>query len=456
MQVSSATARHRPAARAAPQHEFTSVSYERTGGRGQRQQSTLGGACSGAVFGVALLVGASVLLWWNEGNAVRAQQSLLEAERALASPTTANGLTYVEGPLRGVEVLRDEAFGVKPPPSMALQREVEVFLWKEHKETTSRRVPDGRGGEVTEKTTTHRYTSGWESSEVRSDAFRHPEDHRNPTWREALGSAASRTGLPFGGDRWQQSRITINNEDKLTTFALGPALVRKAERFDVLVPEPSGVQEALRDSAGPTAATVDGAYVYSERACAPSHKPYVGCVRVAWRHAPLDEVSILAKAGPQHTLIEWPTSAGAGYELALLGFGRVGAAGLLAAARGEHSVTLWLTRAAGLGLTWLGWALLFGPAQYLASWVPLLGSVVGCMLSLIALGVAVAHALTVVAIAWIAHRPLLAVSLLTIAAFSLFGALHRVKRGGSGGGGSSSSSSSTFPANAAGGGGGNR
>ena len=68
-------ARYRAPARA--QHEFTEVTYERTGrgGRGgQRTQPTFGGACCGAVFGVALLVGATMALWWNEGNAVRAQQ----------------------------------------------------------------------------------------------------------------------------------------------------------------------------------------------------------------------------------------------------------------------------------------------------------------------------------------------------------------------------------------------
>lgn len=34
---------------------------------------------------------------------------------------------------------------------------------------------------------------------------------------------------------------------------------------------------------------------------------------------------------------------------------------------------------AGALLVWVGWALLLGPASYLASYVPLLGGLVGCM-----------------------------------------------------------------------------
>ena len=34
---------------------------------------------------------------------------------------------------------------------------------------------------------------------------------------------------------------------------------------------------------------------------------------------------------------------------------------------------------AGALLVWVGWALVLGPASYLASYVPLLGGLVGCM-----------------------------------------------------------------------------
>ena len=117
---------------------------------------------------------------------------------------------------------------------------------------------------------------------------------------------------------------------------------------------------------------------------------------------------------------------------------------------------------------WAGWALVLGPASYLASYVPLLGGLVGCMhgslgtrgaglgpqpgcggrhgfgpvsrgragwrhdgmgclpllpfrLGLVATVLAGAHALTVIALAWLFYRPFLAATLLALAAALLFG-----------------------------------
>lgn len=424
------------------------------------------GSCGGAILGLALLAGATVLLWWNEGDAVKAQQSLIEAERALSGPEGAGGgLTYATGRLAGDLNLADKAFGVFAPPSLALQRSVEVFQWKEHAETKSRRVPDGRGGEVTEKTTTHRYSSDWEGNEIRSSKFKHEHDHRNPPWGEALASASSRTALPFSAESWRQRLVTLAEDDDGPdasgrrggrTLSLGPTLLRKAERFASLSPEPSRVREVL----GGSSAIADGAYVYSEVSCAPPREPRAGCVRLRWQHAPLEEVSLLAKAQPERgggarggsasaVLVEWPNAAGAGYELALLEFGRHSASGMLASAASAQSLLTWLKRGGGVLLTWAGWALLFGPAQYLATWIPLLSGAVGCLLSLIALGVALAHALTVIALAWIAHRPVLALTLLAAAAASLFLGVGALRTNRKGGPAAASSSSSTAGARAA-------
>ena len=128
---------------------------------------------------------------------------------------------------------------------------------------------------------------------------------------------------------------------------------------------------------------------------------------------------IARKDATERSLTEWQSSSGKGYEVALLEFGDHAAEAMLSAASASQSLWTWLKRGGGVLLTWAGWALLFGPAQYLSSWIPLLSGVVGCVLSMIALGIALAHALTVIAVAWVAHRPLIAATLFTIAALSL-------------------------------------
>ena len=80
-------------------------------------------------------------------------------------------------------------------------------------------------------------------------------------------------------------------------------------------------------------------------------------------------------------------------------------------------------------MLWLGWGFLMGPASYIASYVPLLGQLVGCLLAAVAFGAATAHALTVIAIAWIAHRPLLGAALLTVVVIVVCGGVGAVTRG---------------------------
>jgi len=394
----------------------------------------------GAAFGALLLVAASLLLWFNEGDAVKGQQKILEAQKALAAPgDEGRGLTHMMGMLAGSGELRDDAFGLTAKRSIKLQRTVEVFLWKEHTDTTNKKVPDGRGGQITETTKTHRYTSGWESAGIDSHRFKHEAGHRNPSWSEALSSAGAETGLAFGAASWQQPHVSLGGLD------LSSKLLEQAVRWQSIAPTTADAAHALSASQ----AKLSGAYVYSGAACAPPREPAIGCARVAWKHAPLEEVSVIARkvsaeaSGRERgQLVPWASTAGIGYEVAMLEFGERDADAMLESAASAQSVMTWLKRGGGILLTWAGWAMLFGPAQYLASWIPLLSGLVGCVLSLIAFGAALAHSLTIIAIAWIAYRPILAVTLLIGAALSAVGGISAL-RGSSRAKGASSSSSRT-------------
>ena len=414
--------------------EITEVYYEHyehdSRYRRGRQQPTLASSCGGAVIGLVLLFGATALLWWNEGDAVRAQQSIREAQDALAS--SSSGLVHVQGDLTiaaGSPSLADGPFGISGEASLYLERRVEVFQWREHKEKKERPVAaDARGG-VVEKTVTYRYTSGWESKAISSGSFRYERDHRNPPWSEALAVARTHTGLPFEGRHWSQPRVLLDGA------ALGERLLHlAAEPREPFVPNArvTSGKLAAADASTHERAWLDGAHVYSARTCAPPREPHVGCVRVSWVHAPLREVSVVARRDARGTLVAWPSSID-GYDVLLLAAGRRDAPSMLAAAARAQSLWTWLKRGGGALLTWAGYALLFGPAQYLASWVPLLGGLAGCALSMVALGLALAHALSVIAVAWLAHRPLVAAALLVVAATSAWTGIGLLRSQGGGG-----------------------
>ena len=82
--------------------------------------------------------------------------------------------------------------------------------WKEEAHKRSRKVPDGRGGEVTETTTTYTYKRSWESEAVSSSAFRDGgHDKVNPSWDEAVGRAGRELGRPFTKQTWRQEQVLL-------------------------------------------------------------------------------------------------------------------------------------------------------------------------------------------------------------------------------------------------------
>ena len=67
-----------------------------------------------------------------------------------------------------------------------------------------------------------------------------------------------------------------------------------------------------------------------------------------------------------------------------------------------------------------GILLIFGPAQSLFSWIPIVGDVTGFLFFVVAALIGLIISLTTISVSWIAVRPLLGVALLVIAAVSLF------------------------------------
>eukprot|EP00966_Prymnesium_polylepis_P100293 2323073-Prymnesium_polylepis.1 len=122
-------------------YEHCEVSYEYSGGRNGRQ--TLGGACCGAIIGLLLLLGASALLWINEGVAVRTARSLDEAQAKLwhrdLEDAPVGALVHAIGMLRSEGSLQDADWGLSTS-GLTLKRLVEVYQWKETKTTRSQDV----------------------------------------------------------------------------------------------------------------------------------------------------------------------------------------------------------------------------------------------------------------------------------------------------------------------------
>src|SRR5262245_44393614 len=166
---------------------FTEVTTKSWGSR-------LGDSIKGVLFGLVLVAGSGVFLFWNEGRAVQTQRSLTEgaslvvpADPARVDPANNGRLIHISGDLRPGAVLADPEFTVTAA-ALRLVRTVEMYQWKEETRTETRRNVGGSE----ETVTTYEYTRTWSETRFDSSRFRRPEGHVNPQMRYRSASYPSR------------------------------------------------------------------------------------------------------------------------------------------------------------------------------------------------------------------------------------------------------------------------
>jgi len=139
----------------------------------------LGQAIVGVLFGFIFVIVSVVVLFWNEGRAIRTAQGLAEGAGIVRSVmvdsvdrSNDGRLIHVTGMLSTGGPVSDPDFALRVN-GVRLVRHVEVFQWKE--ETHSETRTKFGGGE--ERTTTYKYVRSWSDKPIDSDRFREPRGH---------------------------------------------------------------------------------------------------------------------------------------------------------------------------------------------------------------------------------------------------------------------------------------
>lgn len=350
--------------------------------------SRLGGALTGLLIGLVLVPGSSALLFWNEGRAVQTAQSLAEGAGlvlAVERLDRANEgrLVHVAGPVRIATPPRDPELGTAPPDgTLRLVRTVEMFQWKEEQESETR----NKLGGGTETVTTYRYTRTWAEGRIDSSRFRQPDGHQNPTPRQA-----SRTFIAQG--------VTLNG------FGLTEAQLAGLPADERITP-PGTAADGTR-------------YIGADPA-----NPRIGDLRITWGVARPEALSVIAaQSGTGFA----PYATRAGDRLMMVEAGRRTPAEMFRAAEEGNAFLTWVLRLVGAILMFVAFALLMRPVKVLADVIPPLGWVVGFGTSLVAGVLTLLLAPTVIAIAWLFYRPLVAIGVLAAGAAAAF-ALTRLRR----------------------------
>ncbi len=362
----------------------------------------IGQSFGGVVIGGILFLVSFPLLFWNEGRAVRTYQALKEGAGAVVSvpaapvdPAHEGRLVHVTGRAETLETISDPVFGVSAA-ALKLRRAVEMFQWVEKKSSHTRTKLGG--GEET--VTTYTYEKTWKDEVVRSSSFEEPAGHQNP------GQTA------FPDHHVNAGRVTVGD------FTLSSSLLDLLDRYQDLPPPADHVLPAALS--GRVTRTDDGFYVGRDPA-----RPEVGDLRIRFDFVPPQEISLVARQTGS-TFAPYPTKAGQSVEL--LQCGTVTAAEMFQHAQDTNRMITWLVRLGGFLLMLIGLAMVLGPLAVLASFIPLLGRLVGAGTGLVAGVLAAALSLVTIGVAWLTYRPLLGGGLLAGAVVVLFLLRGRARR----------------------------
>jgi hypothetical protein len=355
--------------------------------------SRIGRSFVGLLLGPVVLIGAIVLLSWNEGRAVQAlsglgeaSKSTVEAGAAAVAAGNEGKLVHVVGPATATSPIADPDLGISFAGQVAVVRTVEMYQWREKKEQKTR---DKLGGGQ-ETVTTYTYEKVWSDSAQDSSQFEHADNHANPA-------------MPFTGTRLDAG------DAKLGAYALDAGTLALLGAETALTPE------------APDGWKINAGTLYKGDPTAPA----VGDLRVSYKGLPSGTtVSVLAQQSHGGFA---PYVTKNGYRIDLARIGNLPSALMIAERKQTEGAMTWVLRAVGFFLSVTGITMFLGPLSAFAAVIPFLGNIARGAAFFAALVISLPLTLVVVAVSWIAFRPLIGVGLLVVAAGALYG-LHRLHR----------------------------
>jgi hypothetical protein len=342
----------------------------------------------GVLVGLVFVIGAIILLFWNEGRAVQTARSLSEGSQVVVDvapapvdPSNEGKLIHVSGDAKATAPITDRTFGVSTV-ALHLVRVARMYQWEEQKHQETRKSLGGSEQTVT----TYSYKKVWSDRAIDSQAFRHADGHTNP--------------------QKQYDRVSLTATDAtLGDFRLDAALLS-------LLPTSTGLQldpqaaDTLK-SRIPNAQVADGKIYIG----ANPDDPQIGDYRISYSYTPPGPVSAVGRQSGSG-IAQFQTKAG---DRLLMGaLGQQSAADMFKQAERENMIWTWVLRLVGTLAMWFGAYFFLRPLVVVADVVPLIGSVLGAGAGLVALAVALAGAGVVIALAWLWYRPLVALLALGI------------------------------------------
>ena len=277
--------------------------------------------------------------------------------------------------------------------AIRLQRNVDVYQWKESEQSETR----NKLGGGTETVTTYTYATEWVNvtNAQSSQNFEEPEGHFNPA-------------------------ITLDNETKnaqavtVGAYQLPEQMITDLSNWEPVNVEASSITGLVY---GGKQVRLSNGYLY----VGDPANPVVGDYRVKFQVVRPGTVSIMAKQ-INNTFENWQTPGGDEFR-ARIKPGTHSAETMLADAEAENAMMTWILRFVGFFMMFIGFTMIFRPLVVVAEFVPFIGSFVSVGASLAAFVLAAPLSLLTIAVAWIFYRPLIGIGLLVLVGLLVGGAI---------------------------------
>jgi hypothetical protein len=332
-----------------------------------------------------------------------------------------------------------------------------MFQWHEHKQTKTKTQTGGSK----KTTTTYTYKEEWSDRVIDSTTFEKPDGHQNPGSMPFSSQSLTAKVVTLGAFKLSSSQIGQMgawSNVPLTAGMLQQIPEPTRQRVQIrdgafYVPARSGAQTpapaaqpatdgAAADAAEPAESAAEAARTPvasatgdseeggdeedaesenatpapvestpSDAASGSSAEPQVGDVRITFRVVRPATISVIAQQTGDSFR---PYQTEAGDKLDMLEMGNRSADDMFQAAVAANTRMTWILRAVGFVMMMLGVGMVFGPLAVVADFIPFLGDLLRAGVFVVALAIALPLSLATIAVAWLAYRPVLGISLIVI------------------------------------------
>ena len=381
----------------------------------------VGNSFRGIFTGLILVIVGTILIFWNENRAIKTYKALGRAQDAcvempdinVVSPSFEGKTVHCTGIATTNETVEDPLFGVREN-AISLSRQVEYYQWVEHAETKTKEKIGG----ATEETTTYTYEKKWVSSPQASAKFKDPA-YQNSNFVYQVIEEKDFTAEHVGFGAYQLPDFVVRS-----IRGNEPAAVKMDQathdEWNNAVKRQLGLEE-----------TINADYVFIRDNVvylgASMDRPDVGDVRITFTYVPNDQqISLIANV--KGNTFEKYVDKKNGKTVSCVEMGEKTADEMFADMKQGNKMLTWIVRVVLLLIIIAGFRKMFALVPTLLKVLPFLGKGVGSILGFACTIIGFVWTFVFIAIAWIAVRPVLGISLLVVAVALIVWLVSRSKK----------------------------